>query len=120
MTRNPVTLADQGIFLDADDAGELADLLADAAWVIGHLASLPAAEHASATAPCGPCTCSDLAGDLKLAGLAVEDAAIAGNDNTYLTLLGRTAPAGTGTGTGTGQNDTQHAAEKQHSAEGRR
>ena len=114
MTRNPVTLADQGIFLDADDAGELADLLADAAWVIGHLASLPDAEHASATAPCGPGTCTDLAADLRLAGLAIEDAATAGNDNTYLTLLGRKAAAHISNG----GNDQQHARKKQHSAEG--
>jgi len=51
MTRMPVTLADQGIFIEPDDADELTGLLADAAWVIGHLAGHPAAEDACAHAP---------------------------------------------------------------------
>ena len=35
MARLPVILADQGIFLDPEDADELTDLLTDAAWEIG-------------------------------------------------------------------------------------
>ena len=54
MTRPPVTLADQGVFIEPDDADELTDLLTDAAWVIGHLASDPAAEDACARAPGRP------------------------------------------------------------------
>jgi hypothetical protein len=54
MTRMPVTLADQGIFIEPDDADELTDLLADAGWVIGHLAGQPAAEDACARAPARP------------------------------------------------------------------
>jgi len=61
MTRTPVTLADQAVVLGPEDADELTDLLLDASWVIGHLASLPAAEDASATAPAGPGSCADLA-----------------------------------------------------------
>ncbi len=51
MERMPVTLADQGIFIEPEDADELTDLLADAARVIGQLAAVPAAEEACARAP---------------------------------------------------------------------
>ena len=62
MTRMPVTLAGQGIFIEPDDADELTDLLADAALVIGHLAGHLAAEQACRTArpgsaPNSPSTC---------------------------------------------------------------
>ena len=67
MDRMPVTLADQGVFIDPEDADELTDLLADAAWVIGHLAGHPAAEDACACAPARPGSCTELAVDLRLA-----------------------------------------------------
>jgi hypothetical protein len=54
----PVTLADQGIFIEPEDADELIDLLTDAAWVIGHLAAHPAAEDACAHAPARPGSCA--------------------------------------------------------------
>ena len=38
MTGTPVTLAGQGIFIEPDDFDDLIGLIADAAWVIGHLA----------------------------------------------------------------------------------
>jgi hypothetical protein len=93
MTRTPVTLADQGVVIGPEDADELADLLLDASWVIGHLAAVPPAEQACARAPAGPTGCADLAMDLKLAAAALDDAATAGRDNAYLTLLARKAAA---------------------------
>ena len=65
MSRMPVTLADQGIFIDPDDADELTDLLADAAWVISCLAGHPAAEDACSGAPARPGSCAELAIDLR-------------------------------------------------------
>ena len=61
MSRMPVTLADQGVFIEPEDADELTDLLADAAWVIGHLTSDPAAEEACACAPARQSNCAELA-----------------------------------------------------------
>lgn len=113
MTRTPLTQADQPVVIDEQDAGELIDLLTDASWVIGHLAGIPAAEEASATAPAAPCGCRDLALDLHLAAAALDDAAAAGHGNTYLTMLARkhADPAG---------KQPRHAAGKQHSEEGKR
>ena|SRR6185437_1248426 len=113
MTRTPVTLADQAVVLGPEDADELTDLLLDASWVIGHLASLPAAEDASATAPAGPGSCADLALDLKLAAAALDDAATAGRDNTYLTMLARHQAR-------LARKHPQHAGKKQHSEERKR
>lgn len=93
MTRLPVTVADQGIFIDPEDADELCDLLSDAAFVIGRLASLPAAEDACARAPARPASCADLALDLNMAAAAIDDAATAGHDNTYMTMLVRKGAA---------------------------
>src|SRR6266702_3606130 len=89
MTRMPVTLADQGIFIEPDDADELIDLLTDAAWVIGHLAGHPAAEDACAHAPARPGTCTELAIDLRLAAAGLDEATTAGQENTYMTAHAR-------------------------------
>lgn len=113
MTRTPLTQADQPVVIDEDDAGELIDLLADASWVIGHLAGFPAAEEASATAPAIPCGCRDLALDLHLAAAALDDAATASHANTYMTLLARKQP-------GPARKHPQHAGKKQHSGEQKR
>jgi len=74
MSRMPVTLADQGIFIEPEDADELTDLLADAAWVIGSLAGGPAAEDACAGAPGQPGSCAELAIDLRLAAAGLDEA----------------------------------------------
>ena len=111
MTRMPVTLADQGIFIEPEDADELADLLTDAAWVIGHLASLPAAEQACACAPARPGSCTELAIDLRLAAAGVEEAATAGQENRYMAAHSRERP-------GPGRKHPRHDPEKQHSAKG--
>lgn len=113
MTRAPVTPADQPVVTGAEDAGELIDLLAGASWVIGHLASLPAAEEACASAPASGCRCADLALDLQLAAAALDDAATAGHDNTYLTMLARKQA-------GLAGKHPRHAGENQHSGEGKR
>ena len=84
MTRIPVTLADQGIFIEPDDADELIDLITDAAWVIGHLAAVPAAEEACGCAPARQGSCTELAMDLRLAAACLDDAATAGRENTYI------------------------------------
>jgi hypothetical protein len=106
----PVTLADQGIFIEPDDADELTDLLADAAWVIGHLASLPAAEQACASAPARPGSCTELAIDLRLAAAGLDEAATAGQENTYMTACSRK-------GATTNRKHPRHATENQHSEE---
>ena len=110
MTRPPVTLADQGVFIEPGDADELTDLLTDAAWVIGHLASDPAAEDACARAPGRPASCAELAID---AGL--DEAATAGQHSTYLTAL----PGKSTKGAGTRGKRPRHATEKKHSGEGK-
>lgn len=110
MTRMPVTLADQGIFIDPDDADELVDLLVDAAWVIGHLASLPAAEDACARAPARPASCAELAIDLRLAAAGLDEAATAGQENTYMTAHARKTASPRG-------KRPRHTPEKQHSEE---
>ena len=110
MTRTPVTLADQGIFIEQDDADELIDLIADAAWVIGHLASHPAAEDACASAPARPGSCAELAIDLRLAAAGLDEAATAGQEHTYMTAHARKTASPRG-------KHPQHAPEKQHSEE---
>lgn len=112
MTRIPVILADQGVFIDPEDADELTDLLVDAAWVIGHLASLPAAEQACTGTPGRQGSCAELAMDLRLAAAALDAAATAGHDNTYISAQVRTAPGPT-------RKRPQHATEKKHSGEGK-
>src|SRR5258708_17938991 len=84
MSRMPVTLADQPVVLDPEDADELTDLLADAAWVIGHLAGQPAAEDACARAPARQGTCTDLAMHLRLAAARLAEDATAGQENRYI------------------------------------
>lgn len=111
MARLPVTLADQGIFIGPEDADELTDLLVDAAWVIGHLASVPAAEDACARAPARAGSCAELAMDLRLAAAGLDEAATAGHDNTYIGAQVRTRPR-------PGRKRPGHAAEKKHSGEG--
>ena len=115
MTRMPVTLADQGIFIEPDDADELTDLLTDAAWVIGHLASHPAAEDACARAPGRPGSCAELAIDLRLAAAGLDEAATAGHDSTYLSTL----PGKARKGASTSGKHPRHATENQHSGEGK-
>ncbi|HEU5416698.1 MAG TPA: hypothetical protein VFV41_03320 [Streptosporangiaceae bacterium] len=112
MARLPVTLADQGVFLDPEDADELTDLLTDAAWVIGHLASVPAAENACARAPARQGSCAELAMDLRLAAAGLDEAATAGHDNTYISALVPKASR-------PGGKQPGHAAEKKHSADGK-
>lgn len=113
MTRAPVTLADQGIFIEPDDADELIDLLADAAWVIGHLASVPEAEEACACAPARQGTCAELAVDLQIAAAGLDEAATAGQENTYMAASCRkpASPA---------RKHPRHAPENQHSEKGTR
>jgi hypothetical protein len=113
MTRAPVTLADQGIFIEPDDADELIDLLADAAWVIGHLAAVPAAEEACASAPARPASCAELALDLQMAAAGLDEAATAGRENTYMGACCRKAPGPAG-------KHPRHAPENQHSGKGTR
>ena len=112
MSRMPVTLADQGIFIEPEDADELADLLADAAWVIGSLAGGPAAEDACAGAPGQPGSCAELAIDLRLAAAGLDEAATAGQENRYMAAHGRK-------GSGPAGNRTRHAGENQHSGKGK-
>ena len=112
MTRMPVTLADQGIFIEPEDADELADLLADAAWVIGSLAGGPAAEDACAGAPGQPGSCAELAIDLRLAAAGLDEAATAGQENRYMAAHGRK-------GAGPAGNRARHAGENQHSGKGK-
>ena len=112
MTRMPVTLADQGIFIEPGDADELIDLLTGAAWVIGHLAAHPAAEDACADAPARPGSCEELALDLRLAAAGLDEATTAGQENTYMTAHRRK-------GTSTSGRLPQHAPENQHSEEGK-
>ena len=110
MTRMPVTLADQGIFVGPDEADELIDLLTSAAWVIGHLAGHPDAEHACAHAPARPGSCEELAIDLRLSAAGLDEAATAGQENTYLTAHAPKAEAASG-------KHPQHARENRHSGE---
>ena len=111
MTRIPVTLADQGIFIEPDDADELIDLLADAAWVIGHLAAVPAAEEACSRAPARPASCAELAMDLRLAAAGLDEAATAGQENYYMAAHSRKAAS-------PGGKQPRHAPESQHSGKG--
>lgn len=114
MTRMPVTLADQGVFIEPEDADELADLLTDAAWVIGHLASLPAAEEACASAPARQGSCAELpAIDLRLAAAAVDEATAACEENRYIAAHCRKRP-------GPGRKLPRHDPEDQHSKKGKR
>jgi hypothetical protein len=113
MSMMPVTLADQGILIDPDDADELIDLLVDAAWVIGHLASVPAAEEACSRAPARQGSCAELAMDLKLAAAGLDEAATAGQENRYMAACGRT-------GEGTAGNHPRHAPENQRSEKEKR
>jgi len=113
MARIPVTLADQGVFIDPEDADELTDLLVDAAWVIGHLASHPAAEEACARTPGRQGSCAELAIDLRLAAATLDEAAAAGHDNTYISAHVR-KPARPG------GKRMQHATENKHSGERKR
>src|ERR1017187_8180251 len=115
MTRPPVTLADQGVFIEPDDADELTDLLTDAAWVIGHLASDPAAEDACARAPGRPASCAELALDLRLAAAGLDEAATAGQDSTSLTAL----PGKSRKGDPPRGKRPRHATEKKLSGEGK-
>jgi hypothetical protein len=112
MSRMPVTLADQPVVLDPEDADELTDLLADAAWVIGHLAGQPAAEDACARAP-RPVSCADLAIDLRLAAAGLDEAATAGQENHYIPAQcpKQASPAG---------KRPRHDPENQHSEKGKR
>ena len=112
MSRMPVTLADQAVVLDPEDADELTDLLADAAWVIGHLAGQPAAEDACACAPARQGSCADLALDLRLAAAGLDEAAAAGQENHYMAAhcQKQESPAG---------KRPRHDPENQHSGKGK-
>jgi hypothetical protein len=68
MTRMPVTIADQGVLLDPEEADDLVDLLLEAAMVIGALVGAPEAEAACTQAVTGGRgSCELLAIDLQLA-----------------------------------------------------
>jgi len=108
----PVTLADQGVFIEPEDADELTDLLADAAWVIGCLAGHPAAEDASARAPARPGSCAELALDLRLAAAGVDEAATAGQENRYMAAHCRKQAS-------PGQKHPRHDPENEHSEKGK-
>ncbi len=112
MSRMPVTLADQGIFIEPEDADELTDLLADAAWVIGHLAGHPAAEEACARAPARQGSCTELALDLRLAAAGLDEAATAGQENHYISAHCRKQAS-------PGGKHPRHAPENQHSEKGK-
>lgn len=76
MTRMPVTIADQGVLLDPEEADDLVDLLLEAAMVIGALAGTPQAEAACTRAVTGGRgSCELLAIDLQLAAADVADQA---------------------------------------------
>jgi hypothetical protein len=85
MTRPPVTLADQGVFIEPDDADDLVDLLLEAAGVLHRLACVPEAEAAAARAGAvRGSACAGLACDLQLAAAGLDEAATAGQENTYM------------------------------------
>jgi len=111
MTRNPVTIADQGLFIGPDQADELVDLLLDAATVIGHLAGHPAAEAALAEDGHGPAEdCAELTLDLRVAAATLDYDTTSEKINSQLAShLTRYADA-------EGKR-RQHAGKKQHSAE---
>lgn len=74
MTRPPVTLADQGIFFEPDEADDLVDVLMEAAIVLHCLAGVPDAEAAAAQAVTGGRgSCQDLAIDLQLAAAGITE-----------------------------------------------
>jgi len=99
---NPVTVADQGVFLGPDEADELIDLLADAAAVTGAVAGQPAAEAALAGAGASQARdCAELAVDLRLtASLLDADTTAAGN------VSAKPAPARKSTGPAGNHRDT--------------
>jgi len=109
MTRIPVTLADQGVFIGPDETDELVDLLTDAATVIGHLAGHPAAEAALAADGTGPSQdCAELTLDLRLAAARLDDDAAARRVNQQLARhLARYAEAE--------RKRREHAGKNQHS-----
>lgn len=112
MTRIPVTLADQGVLLEPDDVDELADLLTDAATVIGHLAGHPAAEAALAADGTGPARdCAELTLDLRLAAARLDEDAAARRISDQISGHG-------GKGGNAEWKSPGHAAENQHSGEG--
>jgi hypothetical protein len=72
--RYPVTVAEGSVLLSAGETDALADLLMDAATVIGHLAGHPAAEAALAAGGCGPAAdCAELTLDLRVAAGQLSD-----------------------------------------------
>lgn len=113
MTPTPVTLADQGVLLEPDEADDLVDLLLEAATVIHTLAGDPAAEAAAAQAVAGGRgNCQELAIDLQLAAAAIEDQA-AGEPPA---IPGKEAQA-TKEANATGKHP-RHTGENQHSETG--
>jgi hypothetical protein len=76
MTGTPVTLAEQGIFFEPEEAGDLVDVLMEAAIVLHCLAGVPDAEAAAAQAVTGGRgSCQDLAIDLQLAAADIAERA---------------------------------------------
>jgi hypothetical protein len=71
----------------------ISELLAGAAWVIGHLGSRPPAEDACACTPGRQGSCAELAMDLRLAAATLDEAATAGHDNAYIGSQVRGGPA---------------------------
>lgn len=109
MADRPVTLADQGIFIEPDEADDLVDVLMEAAIVLHALAGVPDAEAAAAQAVTGGRgSCQDLAIDLQLA--AADIAERAGGQPPW---TGKEAQATTPPGAAA--KNARHAGKKQHS-----
>ena len=111
MTRPPVTLADQAILIEPDDADDLVDLLLEAAGVLHRLVAVPEAEAAAARdGTCRGSACAGLALDLQLVAAGLDEAATAGQENTYM-------PASEWKGRTPRGKRPRHAPEKKHSGE---
>jgi len=83
--RHPVTLAEGSVLLGPGEADMLADLLMDAATVIGCLAGHPAAESALAAGGCGPAgDCAELTLDLRVAAAQLDEGTAARRVNALV------------------------------------
>lgn len=107
--RYPVTITEGSVLLGPAEADALADLLMDAATVIGHLAGHPAAEAALAADACGPAAdCAELTLDLRVAAGQISDDLTARRLNEQLSRnLSKYA--------GQNQKRRQHAGKEKHS-----
>jgi hypothetical protein len=109
MAGRPVTLADQGVFIEPDEADDLVDMLAEAAIVLHTLAGVPDAEAAAAQAVTGGRgSCQDLAIDLQLAAADIADRASGPPPGPGKEPQPATPP-------GAAAKHPRHAGKKQHS-----